>query len=134
MPSHLHRRAFRFPELIVVLPVLSALVSRGIVALRSARENSRRNTCPNKLREIRTAFRNYDSHFQRFPSACEYCAVTRPLPNRARDCRPGDASGGTSTTGCSFLAFVLPVLEETDLYIAISQGTQRFTITTGPFR
>ena len=38
-----------------------------------------------------------------------------------------------TVTGYSWIVFILPMLEETNLYNAISQGSARFTDTTGPF-
>jgi prepilin-type N-terminal cleavage/methylation domain-containing protein len=124
------KRGFTVIELLTVILVLGALIVSLLPALASSAGDARATTCQNKIRQLGLALRNYESGKRAFPSATFSLA---PGSFHASDCRLADASGGKGTTGYSWIVWILPHLEEIELYRNISEESQRFTIKTGPF-
>jgi len=129
MPSRLHRRAFTLPELIVVSLLLAMLLPLGAMALNASSERSRRNQCFDKLKTLGLALQQYERAKRRYPAAC---FGTQPGADPVRDCRPAGASGGIATTGYSWALAIQGQLCNA-LYTAAFQGSQKFTVPTGPF-
>src|SRR5947209_12952903 len=94
---HRRRSGFAMRELIAVL--VSSVLGFGIAVplIPISRAIRARNECSDKLRQIGLALHNYDSQFRRYPSASQNLTLSSSF-DPARGSRPGDASGGESTT------------------------------------
>jgi hypothetical protein len=124
------RAQFTLRELIAVMVICALALGILLPALGISRANRARNDCFDKLRLIGLALHNYESSKRRYPAASfGFSSMSDP----ARDCRPGDASGGKMTTGYSWEVAILPMFDEVNLYNAIFQNSQKFTIKSGPF-
>jgi len=91
-------------ELLVVIAIIGILVALLLPAVQAAREAARRNQCSNNLKQLGLALHNYHDTHKAFPSH------------------------GAGTTfnqgGLSCFVMILPMLEQTPLYDAISGPLQ----------
>ncbi len=95
MRNH-HRQAFTLIELLVVIAIIGVLVGMLLPAVQQVREAARRTECSNKMRQLTLACHNYESAFKCYP--------------------PGAGSFNGANTGISTHAFLLPFIEQTNLY------------------
>ena len=96
------RPGFTLVELLVVIAIIAILVSLLLPAVQAAREAARRSQCQNNIRQLGIAAHNYHD-------------ATRKLPSSVR---PG---GLTSLPRIAGLTFLLPFIEEQDLYARYDQ-------------
>jgi Protein of unknown function (DUF1559) len=130
MSRRIDRRAITLLEVLVVLFVIFAGIALLLPMICAMNDGANRNHCNCRVMELGLSMHNYQSRNRRFPLIC---FNQPPLALAARDCRPGDASGGPNTTGYSWIVAILPQLEETNLYKFIEDRSQKFSVTTGPF-
>ena len=113
------RAGFTLIELLVVISIIGVLVALLLPAVQSAREAARRSQCVNNIRQIGLAIIQYET-------------ASKVLPLGATYQGPSDASSGcgygTNHGPREFgaLAFILPYLEQTNIYNAIN-----FQLATG---
>src|SRR5271166_504613 len=106
-------RGFTLIELLVVIAIIAVLISLLLPAVQSARESARRIQCTNNLKQIGLAFANYESANQIFPlGAMVLCSG------------PSTSGWGNSigNNGVSWVALVLPYLEQNNVFNAINFG------------
>ena len=84
-------KGFTLVELLVVIAIIGILVGMLLPAIQAAREQARRTSCLNKVRNVALACVSYESANQQFPAA---------------------VSSGEE----SFLVRILPMIEQTGLY------------------
>jgi type II secretory pathway pseudopilin PulG len=130
MPISRKRAQFTLRELFAVMVICALALGILLPALGISRANRQRNDCANRLRQLGIALSNYESGKRRYPAA-SFGFPSKSDP--ARDCRPGDASGGKATTGYSWAVAILPMFCKNNVYSFTFQNSQKFTITTGPF-
>ncbi|MCX7430267.1 MAG: DUF1559 domain-containing protein [Planctomycetia bacterium] len=102
------KHGFTLVELLVVIAIIGTLVGLLLPAVQSAREAARRSACTNNTKQLGLALLNFESARRRLPSASD---------------RGWNSGGG----GYSWVAFVLPFMEETNLYNTLSSNSNRFS-------
>jgi prepilin-type N-terminal cleavage/methylation domain-containing protein len=109
-----NRGGFTLVELLVVIAIIGTLVGLLLPAVQAAREAARRSACINNTRQLALSVLNHESTRRRLPAA-------------------GDRLSGSNldSAGYSWIAMVLPYLEETNLYNAMSASTSRFSSGNG---
>ena len=100
MPSKPSRfnKGFTLVELLVVIAIIGILVGMILPAVQAAREQARRTSCLNKVRNVALACVSYESANQQFPAA-------------------------NSNGGESFLVRILPMIEQGGLYDSFRAST-----------
>ena len=86
-----NRRAFTLVELLVVIAIIGILVALLLPAVQAAREAARRSECSNNMKQIALGLHNYHDTYKTFPF-------------------------GSSRGNISYLARMLPYVEQTPLY------------------
>jgi prepilin-type N-terminal cleavage/methylation domain-containing protein/prepilin-type processing-associated H-X9-DG protein len=100
---HTHR-GFTLIELLVVVAIIGALIALLLPAVQQAREAARRTECKNHIRQVGLALHNYHDVHRVFP--LNY----------------GNGPYNDTNTGASWLAFLLPFVEQHALYNQIRFG------------
>ena len=103
----LPRQGFTLVELLVVIAIIGVLVALLLPAVQAAREAARRMKCQNHLKQISLALQNYHDTYQRFPP------------------------GGIHSNETSWHVFILPYLEQKNLYDQFNFNAGAFTSGTG---
>ena len=90
-------RGFTLIELLVVMAIIAILVAMLMPAVQRAREAARRTECLNHLKQLALAAHNYESAYGHLPP------------------------GNTTQSGIGTFAYLLPYLEQENLYRLIPQ-------------
>ncbi len=90
------RRAFTLVELLVVIAIIGTLVGLLLPAVQAAREAVRRMSCSNNLKQLGLSIHNFESANKRLP--------------------PGAIWSGSGNKKGSILIYLLPYLEQDNLY------------------
>jgi prepilin-type N-terminal cleavage/methylation domain-containing protein len=106
------RRGFTLVELLVVIAIIGILVGLLLPAVQAAREAARRMQCSNNLKQLGLAALNFESAYKRFP------------PGYLGNNRIGPAGmttlDFTHNSGISHLVFMMPFMEQTQIYDPIA--------------
>jgi len=94
---------FTLVELLVVIAIIGVLVGLLLPAVQAARETARRASCSNNMKQIATAFTNYESAKNQYPLAI--------------------STTSNSLKSQNWAPFVLPFIEETALVTKYNLGT-----------
>ena len=104
-------RGFTLIELLVVIAIIAILIALLLPAVQQAREAARRTQCKNNMKQLGLACFNYESTFNRFPTAGEGT-------NRSN---PGSVTGTThQQMGYSLQTYILPFIDQTPAYNTIN--------------
>jgi len=103
--SHRSKAGFTLVELLVVIAIIGVLVALLLPAVQAAREAARRTQCSNNLKQLGLAAHSFNDTYSRLPPG-------------------GGAQGGgsglsSSTDYGSWLVYLLPYMEQTNLAMAI---------------
>jgi len=122
---HSSRRGFTLVELLVVIAIIGTLVGLLLPAVQAAREAANRSSCGNKMKQLCLAMQNFHDSRKAFPASCDRYPYTATTFNTN--------ASATSPAAFSFICHILPYMEETNLYNAISSNTNRFGRGAVPF-
>ncbi len=106
------RSGFTLVELLVVMAVIGLLVGLLLPAVQAAREAARRAKCLNNLKQIGLALHNYHDARHVFPPA--YVGDSYTTGSAFGASYPD--GNGNGPTGFAWGAFILPFIEEQNLY------------------
>jgi prepilin-type N-terminal cleavage/methylation domain-containing protein len=106
-------RGFTLIELLVVIAIIAILIGLLLPAVQKVREAAARTQCKNNLKQLNLAALNYESTNQQLP--------------------PGIAVSGPMAAGSYIgsLAFLLPYIEQNNIYNQIPQSYFTFTNPNG---
>src|SRR5215469_14920817 len=107
---------FTLIELLVVIAIIAVLIALLLPAVQSAREAARRAQCTNNLKQIGLAFANYEQTNQMYPLG----GMTLVGGNAAQ---AGNWGLEASNNGLSWVALILPYLEQNPIYSSINFST-----------
>ena len=110
------RRGFTLIELLVVIAIIAVLIALLLPAVQAAREAARRTQCVNNLKQIGLGTLNFESTYAYLPS--DVLRLAKADPN-------ADAQAAVPTAAGSYLAQILPYMEQGNIYnlINFSQST-----------
>ncbi len=104
------RVGFTLVELLVVIAIIGVLVGLLLPAVQAAREAARRMQCTNNLKQLGLALHNYHDVHRVFPS------------NMSGGGRP--AGSGCTSGFYSWMSYILPQIEQGNLYNQINFGVE----------
>jgi len=119
------KSGFTLIELLVVMAIIAVLIALLLPAVQQAREAARRTQCKNNLKQIGLALHNYHDVALCFPpgylgypalGACTANNLTFPLTQ---------VSGAYIAQGWGWGTYILPYLEQANLYNTIQPGTNQ---------
>jgi prepilin-type N-terminal cleavage/methylation domain-containing protein len=113
------RRGLTLIEVLVAIGIVVLLIAALIPSVQSAREAARRNSCVCHGKQIVLSLHNHHDVFKRFPNSTS---------TRVRGVRPGCAGPVEDEVpaGYSWQVKILPYLEETRIYNALADASEKF--------
>ena len=120
------RIAFTLIELLVVIAIIAVLIGLLLPAVQKVREAAARSTCQNNLKQISLASHNYESANGYLPPGAVVSPNSRSGNNSQYTIGPPYDGPYTGV-----LAFLLPYIEQDNIYKQIPAGYFQFNTTTG---
>jgi prepilin-type N-terminal cleavage/methylation domain-containing protein/prepilin-type processing-associated H-X9-DG protein len=119
------RSAFTLIELLVVIAIIAILIGLLLPAVQKVRDAAARTQCQNNLKQIGLAAMNFESTYSRLPPG-ELVSPNSTDVNPGANYPPPFAGPYTGT-----LAFILPYMEQDNVYKQIDPTLFQFNTTTG---
>jgi prepilin-type N-terminal cleavage/methylation domain-containing protein len=120
---------FTLVELLVVIAIIGILVGLLLPAVQAAREAARRMQCSNNLKQLGLSLHNYESSHKKLPPGW--------IASQGLRYTGGSGSTGTGTNGqgsWGWSAFILPFIEQKNLYDTLAVGQDMRTALDDPIR
>lgn len=116
---------FTLIELLVVIAIIAVLIALLVPAVQQVRRAADRTTCQNNLKQIGLACHNYHDTFKVLPPALQVANLKSPGANDAASAyrSPG--------FGPNWAVFILPYLEQGDLYATVAASVTNFMPSNG---
>lgn len=108
------RPGFTLIELLVVIAIIAILIALLLPAVQQAREAARRTQCKNNVKQLGLALHNYSDTYNMFP------------PNIS------DGNYSTTSKSRSWMAAILPYIDQAPLFNTIDFSSPLATVTTNP--
>jgi len=124
MRNRLRRRGFTLIELLVVIAIIAILIGLLLPAVQKVREAAARMTCANNLKQVSLAAHNYESSYGMLPPG----GLVSPNSVNSGVAPAGWVQGGPYT---GLLAFLLPYVEQENIYRQLDPRYFRFDTTIG---
>src|SRR5262245_32562171 len=124
-----YRCAFTLIELLVVIAIIAILIGLLVPAVQKVREAAARTQCQNNLKQISLAALNYESTYKVLPPG----GLISPNSVNVNDKPPGTYNLPPPVAGpyTGTLAFILPYIEQGNVYNRLDPGLFKFGTTTG---
>ncbi|APZ90873.1 DUF1559 domain-containing protein [Fuerstiella marisgermanici] len=116
------RPAFTLIELLVVIAIIAILIALLLPAVQQAREAARRTQCKNNLKQLGLALHNYHDVHSRFP------------PTQIMVHYAGAGNTNPQPRNHTWIAMILPYLEQQSLYDSINFSAPMFDPATSSFQ
>jgi prepilin-type N-terminal cleavage/methylation domain-containing protein len=124
MFRRLVRKGFTLIELLVVIAIIAILIGLLVPAVQKVREAAARTQCENNLKQIALAALNYESTYKVLPPG----GLQSPNAVNANPQYVITPNAGPYT---GTLAFLLPYIEQGNVYNKMDPGLFKFGTTTG---
>jgi prepilin-type N-terminal cleavage/methylation domain-containing protein/prepilin-type processing-associated H-X9-DG protein len=111
------RRGFTLIELLVVIAIIAVLIGLLVPAVQKVREAANKTQCLNNLKQMGLALHNYHGDKRSFPPGIVSQLVDPSWQFPAGNCNAFPAELGP---GWSFFAYILPYMEQGNLYRTIN--------------
>ena len=130
MSPSMRRSAFTLIELLVVIAIIAVLIGLLLPAVQKIREAAARMSCQNNLHQIGLAAQNYHSTYGVFPPGgiLSPNSVNKGAPDRPAGWLLPPPMAGPYT---GVLPFLLPYVEQDNVYKQIDQSLLQFNTTAG---
>jgi len=119
--NHFKRRGFTLIELLVVIAIIAILIALLVPAVQKVREAAARTQCTNNLKQIGLGVHNFEGTFKRMPPL--YGGATQPAPPAGTPISANCASAKFPRVYGSTHVFILPYIEQDNLYKLMISGT-----------
>ena len=123
------RSAFTLVELLVVIAIIGILIGMLLPAVQQVREAARRSACQNNVKQLVLACHNFESARQHFPHGLNHTydpGASPGSPGFARGAPMFDRPGSTYAVRFGWGTFLLPFLEQGNLYTQMESDTNGF--------
>jgi len=119
------RRAFTLIELLVVIAIIAILIGLLLPAVQKIREAANRMKCSNNLKQLGLGAHNYNDVFGKFPDGVQ---IANPPTNGSQNIVSAYRTPGF---GPNWAIFLLPYIEQNNLYQANVTGIQNYLPSIG---